>query len=70
MIISSSFTIGPLDPPSRYVPFEEYLEREQRAEGKSEWNDGTVRAMAGVRPPHGFIESGKARFRARTVGPG
>ena len=41
----------------RYMPFEEYLQREQRAEGKSEWIDGTIRAMAGVRPRHSFIET-------------
>ena len=44
-------------PASRYVPFEEYLANEQKAEGKSEWVDGAVRAMAGVRPRHALIET-------------
>lgn len=50
-------SIFPPTPAPRYVPFEEYLAAEQKAEGKSEWIDGTVRAMAGVRPRHIFVES-------------
>ena len=36
---------------------EEYLERERRAESKSEYRDGEIRTMAGASIPHNRINS-------------
>ena len=43
--------------PPRLVSVEEYLEAEARAETKSEYLDGVVRAMPGAMPRHLLIES-------------
>ena len=41
---------------SRYISEEEYLERESRAETKSEYFDGCIVAMAGASPTHNRIK--------------
>src|SRR5689334_4254554 len=40
---------------SRYISEEDYLERESRAETKSEYFDGCIVAMAGASPTHNRI---------------
>ena len=40
---------------------EEYLERERRAECKSEYRDGEIRAMAGASVPHNRLNSNLVR---------
>ena len=44
-------------PPPRLVPVEKYLERESKAETKSEYLDGVVRAMSSASPRHLLLES-------------
>lgn len=57
--MSVPFVVAPYEPPPppRHVPVEEYLEREARAETKSEYLDGVVRAMPSASPRHLLIES-------------
>lgn len=57
--MSVPFVVAPYEPPPppRYVPVEEYLEREARAKRKSDYLDGVVRAMPSASPKHLLIES-------------
>lgn len=65
-----ALSASPATPAPRHVPFEEYLANEQKAEHKSEWDDGVVRAMAGVRPRHAFIEGDLAGTMRGRLGGG
>lgn len=57
--MSAPFVVRPYEPPPppRYVPVEEYLEREAKAKRKSEYLCGVVRAMPSASPKHLLIES-------------
>ncbi|RYG46389.1 Uma2 family endonuclease [bacterium] len=57
--MTGSYVLSPgaPSPAPRRVSLEAYLQAEQEAEGKSEWVDGAVYAMPGVRPRHLYLEN-------------